>query len=593
MNKFSRTARSVTFAAIVGLSMGISAPAAIAQDSAVNQAAGDSPLVNKDAKGALTIHKYANPTELGQPSGTAADLPTGDKLDGVGFTAYKVNGVDLTTNEGLLAASQLKATDFVKNGKADETKVTKVSEGVTNKDGEWKVTKDGETKLDLGVYLIVETAPKAGYSPATPFLAFVPMTSNGSVTNQDGQISSSTDGQNWNYDVHAFPKNYSKVPPTKTVKDQDDNGKLDNVGDVVEYDINTQVRQIADGKRLNYYMVADVLDPNNFDVKADTTKITVFINNEAAPEDYYTVNKNDDNGFRVSFTAKGLQNLKSQDKVRVHVKAVKKSSDPIAPNKATEWEPKDPSTDQDVTSEQNPPENPEPGSGTETNEVRTYWGELQFKKVDSEGNALEGAEFEIYQVNNGMTCDAVDPKKAVEGVHKVSALLNDGAERTETFKSGQDGIVKVSGLHVNDFVNNKEVGEKDQTQYCLIETKAPKGKELLAEAISFKLVQATDEQGQPKVTTGVVKKETITWDEDESGNPVNVKTEVTDEQVDDFRVYEQVAVKYGDKDGEVVNLDDTTPNLPMTGGAGVGILAAIGAAIVAAGAWFARRGAKN
>jgi len=36
VNKFSRTARSVTFAAIVGLSMGVSAPAAIAQDTAVN-----------------------------------------------------------------------------------------------------------------------------------------------------------------------------------------------------------------------------------------------------------------------------------------------------------------------------------------------------------------------------------------------------------------------------------------------------------------------------------------------------------------------------------------------------------------------------
>lgn len=68
MNKFSRTARSVTFAAIVGLSMGVSAPAAIAQDTAVNQAAGNSPLVNKDAKGSLTIHKFGNPTSEGQPS---------------------------------------------------------------------------------------------------------------------------------------------------------------------------------------------------------------------------------------------------------------------------------------------------------------------------------------------------------------------------------------------------------------------------------------------------------------------------------------------------------------------------------------------
>ncbi|CAB0981977.1 fimbrial assembly protein [Corynebacterium diphtheriae] len=44
---------------------------------------------------------------------------------------------------------------------------------------------------------------------------------------------------------------------------------------------------------------------------------------------------------------------------------------------------------------------------------------------------------------------------------------------------------------------------------------------------------------------------------------------------------------------EIRNTKQGTPKLPMTGGAGVGILAAIGAAIVAAGAWFARRGAKN
>ncbi|UWE99492.1 LPXTG cell wall anchor domain-containing protein [Corynebacterium diphtheriae bv. mitis] len=59
------------------------------------------------------------------------------------------------------------------------------------------------------------------------------------------------------------------------------------------------------------------------------------------------------------------------------------------------------------------------------------------------------------------------------------------------------------------------------------------------------------------------------------------------------RAYDLVSVTVGPNKGEVVNSDDTTPNLPMSGGAGVGILAAIGAAIVAAGAWFARRGAKN
>lgn len=48
------------------------------------------------------------------------------------------------------------------------------------------------------------------------------------------------------------------------------------------------------------------------------------------------------------------------------------------------------------------------------------------------------------------------------------------------------------------------------------------------------------------------------------------------------------------QDGKLKNLKDTTPNLPMTGGAGIGILAALGALIIGAGAWLARRSsAKN
>ncbi|WP_306592678.1 hypothetical protein [Corynebacterium striatum] len=69
-----RTIRSVTVAAVAGLSLGIAAPGALAQDTAINQAAGDSPLVNKSAKGSLTIHKFGNPTAEGTPSGTAKDV---------------------------------------------------------------------------------------------------------------------------------------------------------------------------------------------------------------------------------------------------------------------------------------------------------------------------------------------------------------------------------------------------------------------------------------------------------------------------------------------------------------------------------------
>ena len=44
---------------------------------------------------------------------------------------------------------------------------------------------------------------------------------------------------------------------------------------------------------------------------------------------------------------------------------------------------------------------------------------------------------------------------------------------------------------------------------------------------------------------------------------------------------------------EIDNIKQDTPNLPMTGGAGVGLLGAIGALIAGAGVWFARRNAKK
>lgn len=180
MNKFSRTARSATFVAIFGLSMGLTAPSALAQETenpltaGVNTAAGDSPLVNKTAKGALTIHKKADPASLGDPSGSFDGAVEGENLEGVGFSVYKINDVDMTTNEGLAKAANIKASSYVTSGAADLSKVTQVGgEQFTNANGEIVLS-----DLDLGAYLVVETSPKDGYAPAAPFIAFVPMTEN-------------------------------------------------------------------------------------------------------------------------------------------------------------------------------------------------------------------------------------------------------------------------------------------------------------------------------------------------------------------------------------------------------------------------------
>ncbi|MFH6875695.1 SpaH/EbpB family LPXTG-anchored major pilin [Corynebacterium amycolatum] len=537
MNKFSRTARSVTFAAIVGLSMGVSAPAAIAQENpSINQAAGDSPLVNKNAKGSLTIHKFGNPTGEGQPSGTEADIKDveangGQKLEGVGFTVYKINktadgatDIDVTTNEGLLAASKLKASDFSQGaalkGDLPAGVLQKVADGKTDADGKWVVSQN----LDLGAYLVVETSPKEGYDPAVPFIAFVPMTADNGGDNQ---------GTSWNYDVHAFPKNYKDEEPTKTVKDKDQNAGDKNL----VYTVTGTARQLKPDTERTQFQITDQIDPK---LEITDVKVTVA-GHEIQPTQDVDGKFFEGNNVDVALKPEVAKTLKAGDKVVVTITTKLKpefaKDTDIAPNKALVF--------------QNNPDGTENSTPKETPEVKTYWGGLQFKKVDGNRKGLEGAEFQIVRQEAGKQCSEIDTTKK-DSWTPVNG--QQGGEVKTTFVSGQDGIVKITGLHVNDFEDNAEVAADDQSHYCLIETKAPKGKELLPEALEFKLVA------------------TSTAPE---------------------RVYKLASVQVGANPGEVVNSDDTTPNLPMTGGAGVGILAAIGAAIVAAGAWFARRGSKN
>ena len=546
MKKNSLTVRSVTFAAIAGLSLGIAAPGSIAvaqenQDLTVNQTADDSPLVNKNAKGALTIHKFGNPISEGTPSGTLEDAKDverngGEALEGVGFTVYKINktadgatDIDVTTNEGLLAASKLKAADFSQGAQLKDGLpagvLTEVASGKTGPKGTWEVGKN----LDLGAYLVVETTPKEGYDPAVPFIAFVPMTADNGGDNQ---------GTSWNYDVHAFPKNYKDEEPTKTVTDKDKNAGDENL----VYTVTGTARQLKPNTERTQFRITDQIDS-----KLEITKVEAKIVKADGAEQALTEANDKDgkffegNNVDVDLNSDIAKTLGTGDKVVVTITTTLKpkfaKDTDIAPNKARVF--------------QNNPDGSENHTPKETPEVKTYWGGLQFKKVDGNRKGLEGAEFQIARQPAGQTCDQIDTTKK-DSWTPVNGQ-QDGQVKT-TFVSNQDGTVKITGLHVNDFEDNAEVAAGEQSHYCLIEVKAPKGKELLPEALEFKLVAK----------------------------------ETTPE-----RVYELASVQVGANKGEVVNSDDTTPNLPMTGGMGVGILAAIGAAIVAAGAWFARRGAKN
>lgn len=170
------------------------------------------PTIDESKSGTVTIHKYTKGTDEGT-KGTGkveTSLPAGaEPLKGAGFTLYKVvNKEDMevyynTNPTNLPAVGEYVEAGSIKPGVALET----ITEQKTDKNG--TATFSG---LELGFYVVIETTvPDAVTTPMKPFLLSVPMTT--------------TDGSDWLYDIHVYPKNetgYGKISLEKTgVKDDE------------------------------------------------------------------------------------------------------------------------------------------------------------------------------------------------------------------------------------------------------------------------------------------------------------------------------------------------------------------------------------
>lgn len=168
-----------------------------------------------DKTGTVTIHKYTSGNGMGSVgNGTEAhpgDFPTGaEPLKGAGFTLYQV--VDKGGMEAYYKADPKDLPDVSEYVEPDGTikkayNGNATSEGLTDKNG--TATFSG---LELGFYVVIETTvPDAVTTPMKPFLLSVPMTT--------------TDGSDWLYDIHVYPKNetgYGKISLEKTgVKDDE------------------------------------------------------------------------------------------------------------------------------------------------------------------------------------------------------------------------------------------------------------------------------------------------------------------------------------------------------------------------------------
>ena len=168
-----------------------------------------------DKTGTVTIHKYTSGNGMGSVgNGTEAhpgDFPTGaEPLKGAGFTLYQV--VDKGGMEAYYKADPTDLPDVSEYVESDGTIKTAYSRNATSEgftDANGTATFSG---LELGFYVVIETTvPDAVTTPMKPFLLSVPMTT--------------TDGSDWLYDIHVYPKNetgYGKISLEKTgVKDDE------------------------------------------------------------------------------------------------------------------------------------------------------------------------------------------------------------------------------------------------------------------------------------------------------------------------------------------------------------------------------------
>lgn len=189
-------------------------------------AADKTPVIDTTKTGSITIHKYTDEDVKGDPATgkeDATQVPAGAvAIKDVGFTIYQV--ADATkladyyssTPESLPAVSQY-CTGSGKN--------VQLKAGVAEKKygNEVKTNASGVAEfkdLPLGIYLVVETtSPAIVTGPCDPFLISVPMT---------------TDGDDWLYNVHVYPKNSTAVGGVSLVKTGKDDAKLKGVTFVLQ-----------------------------------------------------------------------------------------------------------------------------------------------------------------------------------------------------------------------------------------------------------------------------------------------------------------------------------------------------------------------
>lgn len=351
------TKKSLTARVVAGV--GAAAIATLTVLGAALPASAAGPNLDPNDTGTLTIHKFdqpAIPGTAGDGSALTADPADANRLDGVEFTLYRVDGISLETNAGW--------TDFYELDPATiaENDLTLVNSDTTGENGNAKGTVTF-SNLELGVYLVRET--NLGNNniaiPAPDFLVTMPVPSANNT---------------WNYEVNVYPKN-----PVGYISKSVVEGDARVLNQDVSWELSGFVPYTHGDYKITGYQIVDTYDER---LTVDLSSVEVELNDALLAEGTYKVTHDAENRT-VTVDILDLVALNAADGQSVQVTLTTKVTGTGSPASIG-----DGVIDNDATLIVN-------DNTVDSAEDITYWGALRVvKHAEGDDTAmLSGARFDI------------------------------------------------------------------------------------------------------------------------------------------------------------------------------------------------------
>lgn len=414
----------------------------------------------------LTVHKYTAPAGNEGNGLLLRSVPPANKpVSGVEYTVYKINNIDMNTNAGWQQAAQLQkkfqANPALSTIGADH--YTKVASHETNASGEANF----QFGAQRGLYVVVESNvshAKVDGKPVTvvgskPFIVAVPMTN-------------PEDTSQWNWNVNVYPKN-AVASASKKVVDVDSF----TVGSQVTFPVTTDIPDTT-GAPLDKYVVVDKFDTQH--LTYGSVKVTTVDGSTTFTMNDYDV-ENSNGLVKVRFTSAGLKRLESlrgKQLLTTFTATVQSVGNSNGQFTNTAYLVPSNSYSEDPNT---PPEGTTTTGGGKllppipSNPVSEHYVKIVITKQSTDGTPLAGAEFSL-----GICKPNTQPN--ILSIHDTS-----------TFTTDSHGQATIDGIRQADFYNGQK--QSSVTPYCLIETKAPSGYELLPKPIQLQVTSDNVKSG--------------------------------------------------------------------------------------------------